>query len=119
MYKFTIDKRYTTVASVPHVKQIQKELKAIFTEGDILAMFNDATGHCVSGSILETKVEGFDVGSWSEDVSFSITMFVYDEYSTFYHVSFYMDYTAETESFAVTTRNMDVLVNVRKYTRDF
>ena len=116
MYKFSIDRQFTTLANVQTVKQAQKELKAIFTESDILAMFNDTFGYMISGSVLETRVEGF-MGGGDAIVSLSVDMLVYDNWSEFNHVSFFMDYN--DGAFSITTRNADVLVNVRKFTRDF
>lgn len=118
MYKFTVSKEYTTVAKVPMVKNAQKELKAMFTEKDLLEMFNGTFGHLISGQILETRVEGFNSNNFSDDVSLYVTMFIYDEYFAFTHISFYIDYEAVSESFAVVTRDSEILVNVRRYTRD-
>jgi hypothetical protein len=116
MYKLTIDREYTTIAKWDTVKNALKELKATYTETDILDMFNQVTGHCVRGKILETHCDGFNHDTLSDNVSFRVEMLIYDEYSAFYHVSFYIDYI--DGAFGIVERDPDILINVRKFTRD-
>ena len=113
MFKFTVDKEFTTVSKVATVKNAYKELKATYNENNILDMFNFITGNNVRGKILETSLSGFNSNSINDDVTFRVEMLIYDTYYRFYHISFYLDYV--DGAFGVVERDQHLLVSVRKF----
>ena len=118
MYKFSIDKRFTTIEKVSAVKAASKQMKAVFMENDLLEMFNNETGEMVRGRVLETKVEGYSSSIFNDNVSFSVEMLIYNDYIEFYHVLFFIEYDAEKDSFAFVTNDSVELASVRTFVRN-
>ena len=105
--KITVDKEFTHVSKVATVKATLGAMKKIYTENDLLIMFNDATGNDVNGEILRCEVSGYDnvLG-----VGASVEMIIYNKYYEFVTVRFYIDIDDEgtIEKFATDP----LLVNV-------
>lgn len=112
--KITVDKDFTHVSKVATVKNTLNAMKKLYTENDLLIMFNDATDNAVSGEILRCNVSGYDnvVG-----VGASVEMITYNEYYEFTTVRFYIDIDEEgtIEKFATDP----LLINVDHYRRAF
>lgn len=109
--KITVDKEFTHAAKVAAVKNTLNAMKKIYTENDILTMFNDATGNDVNGEILRCNISGYDDLT---NVGAVVEMIIFNFYE-FATVRFYIDIDSEgtIENFSTGP----LLVTVEKFRR--
>lgn len=86
----TIDKKNTTVANLPMVRERNKELKCTLTDRDLLRMLNENSGYFVDGEILKCEVESFAGGYNDEEVTFCVEIIVYG-IARFHRVRFFVN----------------------------
>ena len=96
--KITIDKKNTTVAMMPTVRERIKDFKSYFTEGDLLRMFNESTDKYLGGDIINCDIEAYSSATFSDDVNFYVGM-VLDECVCFTRIRFFIDSTAGSFNF--------------------
>lgn len=86
--KITVNKDFTHVSKVATVKNTLAAFKRIYTENDVLAMFNDATENAVRGDVLKCDVSGWDN---VDGVGVCVEMIIHDLRYEFVTVRFYLD----------------------------
>ena len=108
--KITIDKKNTTIAQLPNVKERIKAFKSYFTEGDLLRMFNESTDRYFGGEIIKCDIEAYS-SYFDDSVSFYVEILL-DEIICLTRIRFFIDSTEDTFAFhddmrTVTVRTYD------------
>lgn len=89
--KITIDRDLTTLAMLPLVKRDIADFKGMYTDGDLLALYNDATDDSVSGDIVLCEAEAFPTSMFGDaNTTFSVRLIAYN-WSQIYEVRFFCD----------------------------
>lgn len=98
--RITIDKDLTTLAMLPLVKRDIADFKGMYTDGDLLALFNAATDDSVSGDIVLCEAEAFPTSVFGDaNTNFSVRQLVWS-WSQVYEIRFFCDMSG-----AVNTRD--------------
>lgn len=88
--KITINKEYTLASQLDAINKKARYFKAVFTEGDLLRMFNETTGADIHGEIIKCTIEAFASNHCAEDASFQVEMVV-DCSISFHRLRFYVN----------------------------
>lgn len=105
--KITIDKKNTTVAMMPIVREKIKEFKSYFTESDLLRMFNESTDKYLGGEIIKCDIEAYSSSILSDDVNFFVEL-VLDECVCFTRIKFFINSEGDTFAFHDDSRTITV-----------
>ena len=99
--RITIEKTFTTLDKVERTKQQMKEFKEMFTDGDLLRMFRDATnaweyGYC--DKIIRCDLEAFPGGTMETDENHYSVEILLEGFRRFTKVHFYISQSAVVDT---------------------
>lgn len=98
--KITINKEYTTLAQADKVRRDIREFRGMYTDGDLLRAFRDATDLDIAWNhdILSAFVEAFPAGSlFGDKTSFCVEMITHG-FREFCEIRFYCDMNLEVDT---------------------
>lgn len=87
-----LDKDYIRASKVKELKEMAKQFKATYTDGDLLRAFTDATEAYINGDVIAAKVECFEANSYSYGPELSVRVeLIVCNWSEFYRITYYAD----------------------------
>ena len=98
--KITIDRNYTEACMMARTREQSKEFEEIYTENDLLRMFEQATGEQTGfvEEIVYCRLSAFPGGSQETDEThYSVDMLI-DTYKAIYKVHFYISQSGEVDT---------------------
>lgn len=98
--KITINKEFTTLGKVERTKEQMKEFKEIYTDGDLLRMFENAVDgcYCDSRDIVYCKLSAFPGGTMETDEThYSVDMLI-EGWDTVTKIHFYISQSGEIDT---------------------
>lgn len=98
--KITIDRKYTELDKMGRTKEQVKDFKEIYTENDLLRMFEDATGENFGfvEEIIYCRLSAFPGGlAETDETHYSVDMLI-DTYRSMYKIHFYITQSGEIDT---------------------
>lgn len=99
--RITIDKHFTTMDMIPRTKEQIKEFKEIYTDGDLLRMFRDATNTWDRGwadTIIRCNLEAFPGGTMETDETHYSVDILLEGFRRFTKIHFYISQSGVVDS---------------------
>ena len=118
--KIVIDRKYTEDCKLARTKAQIKEFKEIYTENDLVRMFQGATGETLPfiEEIVYCRMEAFSGGTAETDEThYSVDMML-DTFSAVYKIHFYITQSGEIDTRRLPIYNGEMMQmwQVKKYT---